>query len=735
MFSIFFAQPWFLFGLAAASLPVLIHLIHRQKRKRLLFSTLRFLVISDRKSARRHQLVDILVLILRTALVALLALALAQPLLRPAGAGADRFGEMSLAIVVDDSMSMRRTREGVALFDKAVEAAKRIVSEIPQSGEACVFLTSGRTPPTLSTPTAPPANLEGLLEGLDCSYGGRTVSPAIHQALDIVSGSKLKNHAIVLISDLGATAFTDAASLNRDALAKRVASVQVLDVGDPDLSNTALTAASGLPSTAFPGTPLSIRATVLGVGNVTGKTLVSFWVGDEKMSEKDVDVEAGKPVTTEFEHVLDRKGDVPASVRLQADNLPADNARYLVFRMLPTVRTAIIAPPGEASVFGDESLFLRTALNPLLTPTMSGASPVTVAGANYVSFRADSLKDIDAVFLIADPSVPPNISASLQQFAEGGGTVVWFPSALMASDPTALAKLQQTGFGGFKVTDLWAARSGESPVGLGEAEPTHPIVNLLLRAAPQLFGAVTTQRYLAVDENSFDQYTRVVARFASGAPFLIERRAGKGGMLVFTTGCHPVWSDFPLRPLFLPLLYETLKYTLGQTRPAPEGVSVDDGFSVAAPEGGEGGTMVVQSPSGMEDRVDCGAGQTKIDYTNTPLPGFYSVRWVGRGTEPELIAVNPSSTESGMERISPEDLKAYFPESFNVAAVREPDKVIQRLSYASKGVALTSPLLWAALVALLLEAYLANLLLRAAEEQPSWAKRLRMRFEEGWKRS
>ena len=94
MGSILFLQPWFLLGLSAIALPALIHLIHRRRRRVVPFSTLRFLLQTDRRSARRHRIVDLLVLFLRMLLLALLALALAQPYLRPASASHTPFGKL-----------------------------------------------------------------------------------------------------------------------------------------------------------------------------------------------------------------------------------------------------------------------------------------------------------------------------------------------------------------------------------------------------------------------------------------------------------------------------------------------------------------------------------------------------------------------------------------------------------------------------------------------------------------
>lgn len=725
MLSLVFAQPFFLFGLLAAAAPVLIHLIHRQKKRRYRFSTLRFLRAADKRSARRHRLVDLLVLLLRAATLALLALALAQPLLRPSAAGSGQFGRLALAIVLDDSMSMQRRIEAVSLFDRAREAARRILAEIPQDSEAAVVLTSGRPNAELATPTSPPANLAGLLDKVECSFGGRPLAAAIRQAADIVSSGKMENRAIVVISDLNAAAFADASSLDHERLEKQLGAIYVIDAGDSDQVNLAISRASVAPSAAFPGTPMAFRAEIAGAVKAPAQTVASLWIGEEKIAEKKIEVVPGKPSAIAFEHALQDTGDIRASLRIEADSLGGDNTRYLVARMLRSVNAAIVAPPGFAAGAGDETLFLRTALNPLLAPTTAGASPVTVSAYNYLSLRPETLRSFDALFFIHDPSAPPGALAAIEQFAEAGGTAIVFPSAAMAGDPLAETRYRESGLGGFAVAGLREAAPGEAPLGFGEIEEGHPIFSLLVRSAPQLFGAVALARCLILDENRFDGAARVLARTTLGEPLLVERRTGGGAVLAFAAGCHPAWGDLPLRPLFLPLLYETLKHALGAAPMAEQGGTVDEGFAIDLPPGQSDGETeaAVVDPAGMETRLPMGAADTRLDFADTPQPGYYAARRIGSEAPPALVAVNASYTESDPRRAEPGEIKAYFPRKFDAAPEASADPAIQRLRYSIEGIPLALPLLCLAAAAFLAEAYLANALLRQAAEQPSWLQR------------
>ena len=82
-----FLNPLFLLGLAASSVPLLIHLLTRRRPRRTEFSSIEFLREARVVEMRRFRLREWLLLLLRMAAVACLALALARPVWRGAAAG------------------------------------------------------------------------------------------------------------------------------------------------------------------------------------------------------------------------------------------------------------------------------------------------------------------------------------------------------------------------------------------------------------------------------------------------------------------------------------------------------------------------------------------------------------------------------------------------------------------------------------------------------------------------
>ena len=72
----------FLAGAAAIALPFLFHLIRRSSREKVVFSSLMFLEPSPPRITKRSRLEHILLLLLRCAVIALLAFVFARPFLQ-----------------------------------------------------------------------------------------------------------------------------------------------------------------------------------------------------------------------------------------------------------------------------------------------------------------------------------------------------------------------------------------------------------------------------------------------------------------------------------------------------------------------------------------------------------------------------------------------------------------------------------------------------------------------------
>ena len=98
-----FLNPLVLLGLAAAAIPALLHLFERRTPPEAEFPPLRYLSEAERRSARRLKLQHVLLLLLRTALIALVVLAAARPVVPIRASGAHE--PTALVVILDNSPS------------------------------------------------------------------------------------------------------------------------------------------------------------------------------------------------------------------------------------------------------------------------------------------------------------------------------------------------------------------------------------------------------------------------------------------------------------------------------------------------------------------------------------------------------------------------------------------------------------------------------------------------------
>ena len=101
-----FLTPLFLYGALGAVIPLLLHLIKRTRARRI-FPTIRFLKLSSQQVVRQQKIRRIVLLMLRMAACAVLAIIFARPFLNDSAAAAFVGSTpKAMAIVMDTSYSI-----------------------------------------------------------------------------------------------------------------------------------------------------------------------------------------------------------------------------------------------------------------------------------------------------------------------------------------------------------------------------------------------------------------------------------------------------------------------------------------------------------------------------------------------------------------------------------------------------------------------------------------------------
>lgn len=140
-----FVFPILLGGLALAGLPILLHLIMRQKPKTLPFPAFRFLMQRRRTNLRKLRLRHLLLLAFRVLLIVLICLALGRPRVFNQGLNLSSERPVAAVLVFDTSPSMAyQSSDKRSRLDEAKKRGQEFVTELPE-GSRVVILDSATT--------------------------------------------------------------------------------------------------------------------------------------------------------------------------------------------------------------------------------------------------------------------------------------------------------------------------------------------------------------------------------------------------------------------------------------------------------------------------------------------------------------------------------------------------------------------------------------------------------------
>ncbi|MBI3179643.1 MAG: hypothetical protein HYZ27_08265, partial [Deltaproteobacteria bacterium] len=200
--------------------------------------------------------------------------------------------------------------------------------------------------------------------------------------------------------------------------------------------------------------------------------------------------------------------------------------------------------------------------------------------------------------------------------------------------------------------------AGTPPLGIGDLDWDHPILQGLGRAAEESLRASRTSIYFNLDVGA-GLKARPILRFDNGAPALVERPLGLGRVMMWTTSLDVDFSDLPLRSAFPALLQRAVRYLGGAEEGGEQGVA-RAGATIEMPVPTGVRALALVSPSGARREVTVDdPGQRRVRFTNVSEPGIHQLELLRGGWQREErldVAVNATLVESDFMPIRSEDL-------------------------------------------------------------------------------
>jgi hypothetical protein len=637
-----FLAPLFFVGLAAIAVPIVVHLIQRERKDIIEFPSLMFIRKIPYQSVERRRIHNWPLLLLRAAAMALLVAAFSRPFFTqdPVSAASATSGARDVVILLDRSASMGYGDH----WARAQAEARKVVGTLSgQDRGTLVLFDSG--PEEAVRATSDRGTLEVAIDQAKVTSGATRFAPALRLAQSMFGRSALPRKEAYLISDFQKSGWQRQEEIHLPEGAT-ITPVPVANMETSDLS---------VASVAIQRASFSNEERVTLTAGITNRSAtaatkipVKLEIDGRLIGTREVTVGPNASGSVTFEPETVAEANMRGMVRAGTDALPANNVFNFV--LTPSRPLSVLVIQGEGSG-ANTSMFLSTAL-------AIGVAPPFKADVQVPSRVTPALLENRSVIVLNDAtSLSTSTAEQLSRFVnQGGGLLVALGerNAFAGEAPLLPGKVGSP-----------VDRSRSTGGTLGYLDSSHPVFEPFKEARNGNFTAARFFQYRTLTPGPTD---RVLARFDDGAVAMAERRVGSGRVIAFTSTLDDSWNDFPQKAMFLPLVHGLMRY-LGQYEEAAAWHTVGRMLDISAPIGqivregravGEAGKTrvaagVVVSPSG--EQVTLGAGG--VQSIALDEQGFYSVRLQGLADRrPYGVAVNLDSAESDLSALSPQEFLA-----------------------------------------------------------------------------
>ena len=523
-------------GGAAASIPIIIHLLSKRRFRRVRWAAIDFLMEADRQNRRRVRMQELILLALRCLAMLLIGVMLARWFIRPEAVAAV-LGSTARAeriVLLDDSYSMGvRTephagetagRSGEAtVFQRAKSTLLRLVQVLRQEspGDALTIIVASRPDQPLHTEASVGqidlTALESQLDELALSSRAGNLPAAfaaVRNLLDSRTGALAAS--VYVISDFQQIDWTrgrdagggqaasaseatasPAAVLTDWAGQGRTLKVVLVDVGTPVSHNLTVVGIEPQQSQAIATVSGAYTVRIMNHGETpSDPTVLHVYVGDAAQPETSVpSIPPGQTVEVAVEVTFPSEGSDALTVELEPDALPIDNTRSHVVPVARALRVLLVNGEPSSDTYQDETFLMSVALRPT-GPQFSG-NEVTVVDEN--EFESTDFAPFHVVVLANVYRITEEIAGRLEGYVRGGGGLIIFMGDQI--DPELYNRiLYRDGQGVLPARlDELVTTAADRPVGLVDINVSNPMMRRFRDAQVPYFEGVSVYRYVVTE--------------------------------------------------------------------------------------------------------------------------------------------------------------------------------------------------------------------------------------------
>ncbi len=696
---------------AGIAVPVVIHLLHQRHRRHTDWAAMELLKRAMVIRSGQVRLEDLLLLLLRCLVLALVAFAMARPILQDKVAktlGGER--RVGLVVALDASYGMGHGKLE-SRFDRAKKRAEEVLKTV-RAGDPVTLVLLGERPRVLKRAAGYDEgsfrkvleSAKPLPERLDAERSFAELATLIEE----LKASVVECH---LVTDAQALDWSD---LSQDAAASlktvsEEAALYLVPIDAGGKENLAVTNFAYVSGSLAQGGLARFTATVKNFGGqASDGASATFHVNGDGLESPALGmVPPGREKHVSFLTSFDEPGDARVSVRLSVDALAADNARHLVVKVPERVK--VLCVDGEAATGSKvgETHFLEKALR---LKNVGDDASLVVERCDWRDLEVETLSDYRVIVLANVPNVGKGLAGRLEKFVRKGGGLVIFAGGRVDPDTygESLRALLPGDLSG-PVSFLGEGDSVEDRTRdsrtFGPIASAHLLARALGKIPPEGRDAGKFHKVMKVEPDSDADVLLTLSD--SDLPLLLEKRIGEGASLFVSTSADRDWANLASHPYFPILMQHAVTHLT--SRPDQGASEVGGKGRLAFPGKQAGSSVSLVEPGETEGRVAqlsaTDGGDTVCEF-DLERPGFYVVEQDGGAA----LASNVNPAEGDVRALSPDALGESLRKSRIDAVVIPPqeDDLASVVKDKREGMEISRTLLILALLAFLLQGYLAK---------------------------
>jgi hypothetical protein len=637
-----FLNPAVLFGLLAASIPIVLHFLNLRKLKRVEFSTLAFLKELQKTKIKRIKLKQWILLLLRIVIILLLVSAFARPTIKSVSIGNSSTAKTTAVIIIDNTFSMAIVSEKGSYFNRAKQVAKNLFNSL-QDGDEVAIVPIGELQKDAPRPTTNFKQAVQSIDDLPVSNISGTLNEATVKGAEVLSLSKNFNKEIYILTDLqkGRIYNSENELSNLSQTLGQDVRIYLIDLSSKDAVNLGIDDLTSTNQIFQKGKTVGFTAKVKNYSKqAVNNSVVSLFINGKRSAQQSLNLASNETKDIPFEVTLADTGLVDVYAELEEDDILNDNKRFFSVHVPDKISLLVLSDNR------DDSKFVKLALeNP-------AQEKIKITETGFSQTSSINFKNYDAVFIIGSEKNPD--WKNLSSFIEQGGKVVLMPGS--QSTIQNFQKLCSEINISAPSNIVGKINSQESIAQFDKTDFQNPIfIDLFENKTPLQIESPEIYYYFKI--NPADKGKNIIGMI-DGSSFLSEYKIGKGKVFLFNSPPLLSCNNFPMKGFYAPLMNKlTLicasKMKERETVVAGQNITVDIS-NHTVPQ------IKIIKPSGALEFINTDSLSNKnyLSYNHADETGTY--KYFSGGNFLDYASINHDPRESVTERLDASDFKDYL---------------------------------------------------------------------------